>query len=779
MAGLYTADCTGSIPPIWGLFALLITTLLAARLTGNLPFLLSLGSLFFVYGRLSLAPFLAPPPNIAAWTCEHPVLIEGVLDQRAEGVATGGGRLYLGDLVLHTARGARPVAGRLLLRIKEGRAQLYTADRILFSSKLREPRLLGLPGETDYPRRLAYQGIFATAFVKEANDLVLLKSGAGWRHGIDRLAARLGDFICSRAPKPESGVLKALLIGDTGDVPTELNEAYALSGVNHILSISGFHIGIIFLCVFQLLFLVARRVETLALKLNLRRALLLAALPVVLFYLFLSGAQAATLRSVLMISAVLLALYLKRELDPVNCIMVAAAAILFTAPETLFNLSFQLSFLAIWGLVVVAPALAAPFSRLKGIFGWFLLLVAASLAAILATLVPVAYYFHRVSATGLLANLVVVPLMGYGAVVAGFASLPLSVLAPALAEPLIKLAAWLVRMSDAAILYLARLPVLTGYCPQPLDLLLAILCLAVLTLVRPARLGRILTLLTVLVLVGRAFPESEATDGKMMVTFLSVGQGDSALVRLPDGKLMLVDGGGDYGDSELRVGERLIGPALHALQVRRLDYLVLSHPHPDHLQGVLWAAAYLDVGEFWETGIPCGTPEYLKLKWVLAARGVRVREVNASVGSFAVGGAQVEPLWPPATEPLTGDENDSSLVFRVRHGQASVLFTGDLGGESEEQLLARGVSLKSTLLKVPHHGSKYSSSDGFLSAVAPRAAVISAGYDNNFHLPAAATLLRLQRHGVSLWRTDIEGSIRAICCADGSVIINIPWGHFN
>lgn len=747
--------------------------------TASLGFTCSLAAFFFCYGQLSLSSFLYPPAEIAAWSSAEPHVVEGVLQRRAEGLPDGGGRLVLGDLQLHEGTGVRRMPGKLLVHLKQGRVQLYTGDRILFSSKLRRPRLLGLPGEADYPRRLAYQGIFLTGFLKEPGELVLLQSGTGWRHGIDRLAARLGNFLMASAPPAEAGVLKALLIGDTGDVPVELNTAYALSGVNHILSISGFHVGIIFLCLFQVLFLLARQMETLTRRCNLRRSLLLAALPAVVFYLFLSGTQAATLRSVLMIVAILLALYLKRELDPVNCIILAACAILCCAPETLFDLSFQLSFLAIWGLVVLSPQLAAPFTRVKGFSGWFLILIAASAAAILVTLVPVAFYFHRVSFTGLLANLAVVPLMGYGAVVVGFASLPLCLAAPGLAQPLVQLAVALVMASDYLIVNLARLPVWNGYCPDQKDLALSVAALGVLTFVRPPRLARVVVLLLLLILVSRGVPAGRQADGRLEVIFLSIGQGDAALVRLPDGKRMLVDGGGDYGDLELRVGERLLGPALHALQVDRLDYLVLSHPHPDHLQGVLWAAAYLEVGEFWESGIPSDSQEYRKLKWVLASRAVPVRTLNASGAPFAAGGVQVEPLWPERAVPLTGDENDDSLVFRLRHGRSSVLFAGDLGGESEAELLASGASLTATLLKVPHHGSKYSSSAGFLRAVAPKAAVISAGYGNNFHLPAQSTLWRLKRQGTRVYRTDLEGSIRAICRADGTVIIEAPWGHFN
>ena len=778
IAGLCTADFLGDTPPAWSLAALLLTTVLASLLGGRTPFFLSLSLLFFVWGGLSLAPFLRPATGIAACATERPVLFEGVVDQRPEDLAAGGMRLVLRELRVEREGGVAFASGKLLVRAKEGRAQLATGDRILLSSKIRLPRLLGLPGEGDYPRQLAYQGIFATAFVKESADLVLVRSGSGWRHSMDLLAGTLGRFIMQGAPGTEGGVLKALLIGDTGDVPVELNEAYARSGVNHILSISGFHVGIIFICVFQLLFLAARCCEPLALRLNLRRALLLAALPVVVFYLFLSGAQAATLRSVLMIAVVVLALYAKRELDPVNCILLAACAILFTAPETLFNLSFQLSFLAIWGLVVLGPELSAPFGRVRGVPGWFLLLLAASAAAILATLVPVAYYFHRVSFIGLLANLLVVPLMGYGAVVAGFASLPLSFLAPEPSRFLLRFAAYLVRLSDSVILYFARAPVWTGYCPSRWDLLLAILCLSALSFLRPRRTGVTVALLLLALLALRAVPTGGAGGGVLRLTFLSVGQGDATLVQLPDGKQMLVDGGGNFGDDEMRVGKRLLAPALHALGVERIDYLVLSHEHPDHLQGVLWVAANLEVGEFWESGVVSDLHSYQELKWVLAARGVPVRALAGQPG-FTAGGAQVEPLWPLTREPVSGDANDSSLVFRLRYGRGAVLFTGDLGGEPEQELVACGVPLDCTLLKVGHHGSRFSSSESFLAAAAPKTAVISAGYRNSFRLPAPSTVAALQRRGIRVYRTDLDGSVQAECGPDGALTISTPWGHFN
>lgn len=780
IAGLLTADLLDWMPGEWAVAPLLATTLSACFVKARFPFFLSLSLLLMVQGSLSLRPYLRPVPGVERFAGRKPVLVQGVLYRRPEASPAGGGKVYLQVERIGVEAADTAVRGRLLVYVKQGRTELATGDRVLFWSRIRTPRAYGLPGEVDQARRLAYRGIFATAFVVEAHELLHVSTGAGWRHKMDLLAASLGRFITTREPAPEGGVLKALLLGDRGDVPEQLQEAYARAGVNHILSISGFHVGIVFLSLFHALYLVARSCETLTLQLNLKQVLLSAALPVVILYLFLSGEAAATLRSVLMICAAVAALHLKREIDPVNAIALAACAILFAAPETLFEVSFQLSFLAIWGLAVLAPPMAARFAGAGRGARWLLLLLAASAAAVLATLVPVAYHFQRVSLVGLAANLVVVPLMGYGAVVAGFAALPLGVVADPLARALLHLAALLVRLSNQAVLYLAQAPVLEWYAPDRLDMLLACLVLGAMTLLR-ARAWRVAAVASLVgLLTVRALPVTGADSSSLRLYFLSVGQGDALLVGLPDGKWMLVDGGGNAADVAARVGPRLLLPALRHLGARRIDYLVLSHEHPDHLQGLLHLAAYHEVGEFWESGVPGRTREYRQLKWVLAARGIPVRVVNGASPPLSAGGALVQPLWPVTQEPpLSGDANESSLVFRLSHGKGSVLLTGDLGVKGELELLQRGGLQPCTLLKVAHHGSKYSSCDPFLAKVAAQAAVVSAGYNNSFHLPAPSTMARLQKHGIRVYRTDLEGTVQALLGADGSLAVTTPWGHFN
>ncbi|MBU5636625.1 DNA internalization-related competence protein ComEC/Rec2 [Geomonas sp. Red69] len=779
LAGLATTHLLNTFPPTWVLPALLVAVLVASFVSSRFPFLLALALLFFAWGQLSLQPLLRPRPGLERFASDRPVAIEGVLDCRPEPTMTGGSRVYLQVEGVSVAGQEQRASGRLLVYVKEGRAELSTGDRIRFASRIRVPRNLGLPGESDSVRRLAYQQVYATGFVLAAEDLVLLRPGAGWLHDIDLLAARLGNFITRVEPWTEGGVLKALLLGDRRDVPEQLQEAFARCGVNHILSISGFHVGILFLSLCQFLYYLARRSEWLALHLKLRPLVMLASLPMVVFYLVLSGQAPATLRSVLMICIVVAALRLKREVDLVHTIMLAACAMLFCAPQTAFDVSFQLSFLAIWGLSVLTPTLAHPENKAGRVVWWLLLLFIASVAAILATSVHVAYYFQRIALVGLVANLLVVPLMGYGAVVLGFSALVVSCLWERPAAVLLHLAAALVRWSDRVVEQLSRAPVITGYIPDRLDLLLACLVLCAITFFKSKRWRAAIGIPLMVVLVLRAVPPARATEGTLRLSFLSVGQGDATLVHLPDGKWMLVDGGGNATDSGTPVGSRLLLPALRALSARRIDYLVLSHGHPDHLQGVLYLAANYEVGQFLVHPLTLASPELQQLKWVLAARDVPVRELGAEKAPLQVGGVQLQTLWPVAGTALQADANAASLVFRLTYGRTSVLFTGDIGVREEQELLERGGLRRCSLLKVAHHGSRYSSCEPFIAAVQPTAAVISAGYRNAFHLPAPATLYRLQRHGVRICRTDLEGTVEADCKADGVVILSTPWGHFN
>ena len=772
------------------LWPLLAVTLAAVLLKNRLPFLICLSITLFACGNLLLVPFVTPQlpsDHIARFLSDEQVVVEGVIDSRPEATERGG-RLYIRAAEIYREKRRTPVSGRLLLTIGEGRAPWMTGDRVRFASWIRSPRNFGLPGEFDYERHLAYREVFATAFVKTPGEMILIREGVDYRlqRAVDAVAGRIGACIDANVPRTEGTILRALLIGDMGYVPRAIRDAYSRTGVSHILSISGFHVGVIALFMFQVLMAAARRSEFLLLHLNLRRFILLLTLPLIVFYLFLTGAAPATTRSVLMIAVYILALVVEREVDPVHSLMLAAAVILALTPPALFDISFQLSFLALWGIIVLTPVFMAPFAvRKDGYLRKMLLFLTASAAATVATLLTVAYYFHRVSAIGLISNFFIVPLMGYGAVVLGFSALPFTLSAPLVAKPLLVAAAYLVRLSNAIITVLDRIPTLPVINPTRLDLLYFYLFLAGLTFIKPRK-GRLACCgLLVLCLCGSRAVAPHPESGKLSILFFSVGQGESTLVTFPDGKTMLVDGGGNAREGARDVGERLLAPALWKLGVTRIDYMVLSHPHPDHVQGLKFIAANFPVGEYWEGAGPVGSRDHAELLRTLFERQVPVRKLDASAPPFAVAGARIEPLGPltrsgPAVQVDDLDLNDESLVFRLVYGEFSVLFTGDIGFATEERLLLHPERLKCSLLKVPHHGSRYSSSVPFLQAAGPEAALIGAGYRNSFHLPASGTLDKLTDLGIRVFRTDLDGTIRVVAAGHGAgPLYERIAGHFD
>lgn len=772
MAGLVAAYRWGIFPsPL--LLTILAPLLLVCVFRGNRGLFLAVTGLsFFVWGGASLKPYLEPEfaaDSVANLANDEYRTIDGIIDERPQWKEEGG-KICLRAVRLVSPRKSTGISGRILLHVGAGRGELLTGDLVRFRTRLVRPRNFGVPGEFDYERYLACRRIYATGFVKSPDSVFLLRRGLARPLGrsMDRLALNLGKRIGRTVPGGEGAVLQALLLGDMGGVPAQLRDLYTRTGVNHILSISGFHVGVIAFFIYHLALFCARTSRFLLLRPNLRRLILVGTIPFLLFYLFLSGAAPATVRSVIMISAYLSALLLERESDPVHSLMLAALLILGCSPATLFDISFQLSFSALWGILVLTPLLMSPFTGTTGIPRKLLLFLAASLAAISSTLIPVSYYFHRTTLTGLVANFIIVPLLGYGAVVLGFTAMMSGFVSRWTVQVLLQAAGFLVWESHRIMGVLAVLPDLPAWKTDGLDYFLAFLALLLVTFT--ARGMRILMCCCLLVIfAAHRFIPVETGVGRLRIDFFSVGHGESTLIGFPDGRTMLIDGGGSPRKRGFDPGERLLAPALWKRGIRRLDYVVLSHPHPDHLNGLLFLARNFPIGEFWESGAGAGTgiDEYGALMDTLKAGGVPVHRIEAG-SVLRVGPVRFEILAPALSEPASAqngppDPNDSSLVFRLVLNDFAMLFTGDIGAPAERRLLGKSSAIRCTVLKIPHHGSRFSSTDGFLEAAAPAAALVSAGYGNRFGLPAQETLDRISGHGATIFRTDLDGTVTVVC----------------
>jgi competence protein ComEC len=253
---------------------------------------------------------------------------------------------------------------------------------------------------------------------------------------------------------------------------------------------------------------------------------------------------------------------------------------------------------------------------------------------------------------------------------------------------------------------------------------------------------------------------ARVTSHSLTATFLDVGQGDACVVELPHGRVMVVDGGGSF-DPGFDPGRRIIAPWLWRRGVRRIDLIVLSHPHPDHANGLATLVEQFPVGEVWTNGEESAQPGTLALLAAARRRGVAL----GTPRPLDLGGARIEPLAPfderglLASDPAR-TENDNSLVVGVRWRDRQILFAGDLEAEGEAALVARaGATLAADVVKVPHHGSRTSSTEPLVRATHPSLAVVSVGERNRWHFPNPGVVARWQAAGARVMRTDRDGGV--------------------
>ncbi|MDR3581394.1 MAG: DNA internalization-related competence protein ComEC/Rec2 [Oryzomonas sp.] len=771
-AGLCLADSSAVTVPVSVLAAVFCCLLLSCLIKNSAPFLLCSAVFFFVLGLHALGPYLnpaLPACDIRNFAARTPVIIEGIVKSRP--VTTIQGSSFALQ-VEGLAREGRPVpaCGRLMVDVAKTDVVLARGDRIRCAARISVPHRLGLPGEFDYGRYLAYQGITATGMVSTLDRVVLVRGAAedSLLRRFDLIARRLGDFIRVAVPDQElSSVLTAILVGDKRRIPDSLNDAYTNAGVNHLLSINGFHVGIIAWFIVAAALFLTTRSEFLALRLDLRRTALLIAVPAMLAYLLLSGSAPATVRSVIMLAVFVLALHAERETDRLNALLLTALLLIALHPPSLFDLAFQLSFTALWGIVIAARLVRGIGEKLTSSWQRHLLqFFTVSCATACATIVPVLFYFNQTSLNGIIANFLIVPILGFGALVIGFCALPFVYLFPPAAKLLLWGAAQLTALSNWLVIVFARLPLITFHGITKLDMACYICFMLLVTFLRRSRstiaLCALLPLAAVVIHVSRP----ATVDGRLHVVMLSVGQGESLLVRFPKGETMLVDSGGYLlHDNGRDFGRLILGPALGKLGVHRIDRLVLTHSHPDHIGGMSFIVRTIPVNEFWETVQGGSGEQYQQLQAVLAERHVPRRSLAAGDEFTFAGGVKLTVLSPPrdvvSLRPSADevDENEESLVFRLSFGSFSMLFTGDTGFPTEERMVADKADLASTVLKAGHHGSRFSTSELLLGKVSPSVALISAGRGNSFGLPARQTIEHLKKRGIKTWRTDLDGTV--------------------
>jgi competence protein ComEC len=652
-----------------------------------------------------------------------------------------------------------------------GPADLAHGDEVDVVATLAAPQRFWNPASGDPRPGEAHRAVVRKGGTLDAR--IVTRSGSLLAR-IDRARAAVRGRIDATFAPDLAPMARALVLGESDLAPGD-DLAFRASGLSHLLAVSGMHLVLVLALVVKTLEAWLVRCESVAGRFDAGRVAAALGIPAAWLYAEFAGAGGSTDRAAWMATAALAARALGRRGDAPRAFGLSMAAMAAADPLVAFDLSFALSAGATSGLLAFASPLGDRFeaavpSRVARAVPAARML-ATTLAASLPCVPMVARFAPTVPLGGVFANLVAVP-------VGESAALPLCLVHALLGGVPVAERGTALLASGALVVVrfvarVASIPALTASVPQPTGWQCVAIAtgLAVIALGGKRR-GAALAVCALAVLVLELLARREGSPaGVLRATFLDVGQGDSAIVDLPDGEALVIDGGGLVG-SPIDVGERVLAPELRARRRTQIALAVLTHPHPDHFGGLASGLSAVRVGAIWDTGQ--GEREgvaggYQALLDGARAHGVPVVSPEDLCGEHTIGGARVEVLAPCPTFSSDQGPNDNSFVLRISYGRRALLFVGDAERFEEGQLLANAAKvaggLRADVLKVGHHGSRTSSSPAFLDAVAPSTAIISVGRRNRFGHPHVETLRALAAARIRVFRTDRDGAV--VVTSDG------------
>lgn len=777
LAGLFLGDLYPSVAPFVlpsGTWLPLGLGIVLLGLVGPAGRRFALLFLSFLIGALRAEnvyrPAL-PPSHIAHLASGERIFVEArVVD--AWLVKPRAPALVLEVEQVRTSKGWVPAHGKIRVRLWQAKHFWPVGTIVRGFLKLRRPRNFGNPREFDYAAHLARARIYATAALGHDDDFEVVSKPEGtcssllarWRSEIARL---FGEVAGAR----EAAVLSALILGDQSGIDPELRRSFSRSGVSHVLSISGLHVSLVGGASFFLIRFLLARSQTLLLCTHVPKLAALASLVPVLLYGAIAGSEIPIRRSICMLAAVATALLADRLASVWLVVVAAGFWVIFAFPGATADISFQLSFGAVailvaagrafvfWWPAEVTKSRTGPGTWSRHLYRWALGSLFVALCAALGTAPWTLWHFQQASLISPLANLAVVPVLGSAAVLAGLACAFLAPVSDAAARVCAWVAAHLVSFGCLLVEGFASLPTAAVRLPTPtiLELGASQTLLATLLALTPAgrkRAGVTAALFTILAVGMRAALRHEA--GTLEVRFLGAGQADATLMVFPDGRRWLLDAGG-LGAGDFDSGERVVGPALWNLGYRRLHALVLSHPQFDHYGAMPFLVSAFSPLAFFSNGESSTAATFARLQASLADHAVKQETLYRGCQT-CVAGVLVRVLSPP--RPLgSSTPNDASLVLLLEYAGRRLLFPGDIEAAGERDLLRAYPDLAVDLVKVPHHGSRTSSSLPFVETTRPRLAVFSVGYQNRFRFPHRAVVGRYALAGAQVLRTDWDGMI--------------------
>ena len=842
LLGIVVGEYT-TVPPLWTwLFTLVCLSCAVlfqwvARLKSKVTLYALLHLAIFASGILRLD--IATPSPIPSHFYNEPVSFSGQTVYQPERGKEWEACYANGELRL--LKTGETVQAKLLIRFQRLEPLRY-GKRLTLTGTLRQPEPQRNPGSFNYRAYLARRAVFGIIYHQ---GLLEIGEQAGfpplrWTESLrlrteevidevyqdnlwsERFTKGILRFLrIDKADENESlyaQVLKGIMLGKRSDLPTDTVETFRNSGTLHLLAVSGLHVGFIAaFCYFSLMkftFVLGVRPKHPHLTTKVIRLITIAA---VLIYACLVGFRPSVFRAALMAILFLLATVIDRDADIYNLLALAALILLLLNPTQLWDIGFQLSFVAVTAIIYFVPKMEKPLRKFwegtdsstdddsriwnisvawRRVLKWLILSYLVTLAALLGTTPIIAFHFYRAYPLGILIGPLAVGLvslilaLGMASLGAGLVLLSLAKLFAGLNHLIIiillKLIGLLPKLfaglNHLIIIILLKLigpfgdaSFVMKMTPPTFGIFVVYIavCLGVTHWQFVHKNWRIATLIGLSVVAIWVWDSALHEEGRLLeVVTLDVGQGDAAVVKFPDGRAMLVDGGVQrsyYNEKKKRqaeydMGERVVAPYLDVNGIRELELVVMSHQDIDHGGGLAHILENFEVKRI------LGISDADDAKYSQTVRELRdlAKEEGLEITFEYAGEIELTPtatlnlLHPidaASTDLKDTDTNDDSLVMKLSYGEVDILFTGDIEAKAETRLLASGQNLRAEVLKVPHHGSRTSSTVPFIAAVQPKFALFSLGIRNRFGFPNAEVIARYRERECVLLRTDELGAI--------------------
>lgn len=708
------------------------------------------------------------------------------------------------------------VKGRVRINIEQEYALgLVPGDELILMVRLRKVTNFSNPAGFDYKKYLARQGI--TAFGSKPSKLPMVKvcTNNNWSFfsKLQAYRAEIGKELVSGGLEG-GALLSALILGDRYGISDEVENAFQDSGLLHILSISGFHLALIgsfslgFLLLFLLLFP--------SLLLRFDRYRIAGALTMIptSYYALVSGLGFPTIRSWIMVMVFLLSLVLRRERGIWNTLALACWIILLIEPSALYDLSFQLSFLAVFGITYFSPRVWRMIKRqgenalgaLDRGFRVYMIFIVRKLWRYFAEIFIVgvicqfflapflAQRFHQIYFFAPLHNLIIVPLVGFGILPLALSGLASLSFAPSFGSFLLYTSAKVCFIAERLIIWLSKLKGNYTFVRAPTNtelffwMVLGFALFELLYFIRTKEFSIpflknferkrniVGCLVLMLILCSGTLIREElkylkrvALKGELVLSVFDVGDGQSILVRLSQEKAILIDGGG-FLKSDYDIGKSVVGPSLIELGIKKLDAVILTNSSPEHAKGLYYILSHFPVKEFYLTKDLAGLSK--GLIEIAEDKKVRINYLDSSISPFYLGNMMVQILNPAREEEEGSNQNDRSVVILLKYHNIRILIPSDITSRVEKKLLKKYKDmLSSQILIAPHHGSKSSSSLEFVSSVSPEVVIVSAGGHSWYGTPSGEVIERYRKVGAKVFKTSEKGMIEVHTNGTGYRII--------